>query len=146
MTDKTVTAGAAVTTTSDATEQDWETVVAQTRVVAESQNVDQNITMVVTKARAEWVQDASMLEDKAGGATVETLHLRDTVTAAQQPALTHDDKMAEHEAVIVLPSSTEQAGDQAIGLVDVHQVPDDSDDDIPIITFATPRVLTKRGP
>ncbi len=53
--------------------------------------------------------------------------------------------MREDKGVIVLLTSTEPTGNQAFGLVGVHQVPDDSDDDFPIITFATPRKVTQQG-
>ena len=129
MRSETMTVNTEVAATSSTAEQDGETA-----VVAESHNAEQSMTVVVTIARTERKQDAASSKYQVTGTAVETTQLTEANMAAQQPALVHDEETTGDEGVIVLPSSTNQIEDQAIGLVEVHQVPEDSDDDLPIIT------------
>ncbi len=76
--------------------------------------------------------------------------LRETMTgvvqATESKVVAQPPMMIQDEEMIGASSpNLSQTQDHSVDVVEVHPVQDDSDEDLPIVTFATPKVISKRG-
>ena len=142
---ETMMASAPVTISSGTAEQGGETVASQSRVVAESHDADRNATVVFTIEQTADDRNVIGPSDEARETMTGAMRMTRTGVSAQRPTTIQDVEMTGDQRVVVPPPNSNQTQDQSVDVVEVHPVQDDSDDDLPIITFATPNVVNKRG-
>ncbi len=137
---ETITTDTQVAISSDTAEQGGGTVAPQARVVAESHQAERNTTMVVTIERATESRSVVGPSDQPRETTTGVMRVAESDVVSQPPTILQDVEM-----IGASSPNVSQAQDPSVDVVEVHPVTDDSDEDLPMITFATPKVISKRG-
>ncbi len=95
--------------------------------------------MVVTIERETDSRSVVGSSDQPRETMTRVVRVTESNMVPQPQMITQDEEMIEAS------SNLSQTQNRSADVVEVHPVPDDSDEDLPMITFATPKVVSKRG-